>query len=291
MAVPLNRRDGAYFGTLCALDPAPSALNEEKIGVMKLLSNLISFELEAEEQHQQQAAALLDAQEASRFREQLMATIGHDLRTPITAIGLSAQLLQHDEALTEEQRELVDTIGTSASRSARMIDQLLDFTRARLSREIPLTRRPADLAEILDPIVQELRRAQPMITFHLALSGDLSGDWDVDRLARVVVNLAANAAQYGTPGRAVSISAAECGDAVTIEVHNEGTPIPPETAVRIFEPYERASDAGGGIGLGLYIVRRIVDAHHGTIAVESSSETGTLFRIVLPRVATDAVGT
>lgn len=103
------------------------------------------------------------------------------------------------------------------------------------------------------------------------------------------MNLVNNAVTYGAPGRPVLISVEQCGgEAMRLEVRNEGTPIAEENVERIFEPFQRASDAGGGIGLGLYIVRRIVEAHHGMIDVESSAESGTVFRIVLPRYASDA---
>ena len=288
MAVPLSRRDGAYFGTLCALDPLPAELSEDQIVAMELLSSLISYELEAEELRERQAAALLDAQEAARFREQLVATVGHDLRTPITAIGLAAQLLQSDPALTDDQRELADSVRASAARAGRLIEQVLDFTRARLSREIPLNRHPSDLGQTVEEIIEELRRVHPARTFHLRLKGDLTGEWDADRLGRVVANLANNAVAYGASDRPISIVVEGCdGDAVRIEVRNEGNPISPENIERIFEPFQRASDASGGIGLGLYIIKPIVDAHHGTIAVESSEPSGTVFGIVLPRAPSD----
>ena len=288
MAVPLSRRDGAYFGTLCALDPLPAELSEDQIVAMELLSSLISYELEAEELRERQAAALLDAQEAARFREQLVATVGHDLRTPITAIGLAAQLLQSDPALTDDQRELADSVRASAARAGRLIEQVLDFTRARLSREIPLNRKRSDLGRTVEEIINELRRVHPASTFDLRLKGDLTGEWDADRLGRVVANLANNAVAYGASNRPIAIAVEGCdGDAVRIEVRNEGNPISPENIERIFEPFQRASDASGGIGLGLYIIKRIVDAHHGTIGVESSEQSGTVFGIVLPRAASD----
>lgn len=132
--------------------------------------------------------------------------------------------------------------------------------------------------------MREVRTAHRDADFRLETSGNLVGEWDADRLAQVVSNLFGNAIHHGG-GTPVSITAQEEGDAVTLAVHNGGTPIPPEALPLIFEPFARgrAVSATGGIGLGLFIARAIVSAHGGEIDVTSSSEDGTTFTVRLPK--------
>jgi signal transduction histidine kinase len=163
-----------------------------------------------------------------------------------------------------------------------MIADLLDVTRARLGGSIPLTRRAADLQQVCEEAMIEIRAGQPEAVVRLQADGDLRGEWDPDRLAQLVSNLIGNAIQHGG-GTPVTLKAHEDGDSVTLAVHNGGPPVPPDVLPVVFEPLARGhgETAGHSIGLGLFIARAIVLAHGGDIQVSSSADAGTTFTVSL----------
>ena len=165
-----------------------------------------------------------------------------------------------------------------------MIADLLDLTRTRLGGTMPLQRHRADIQELCEEVVLETGAARPEAVLRLSASGNLTGNWDADRLAQAVSNLVGNAIQHGE-GTPVTITAHGEGDDVTLSVHNGGAPIPPTMLPSIFEPLARggAEGAAHGIGLGLFISRAIVSAHAGEITVTSSREHGTTFTVRLPK--------
>jgi hypothetical protein len=141
---------------------------------------------------------------------------------------------------------------------------------------------------VCEEVLLEVRAAYPEATVRLETRGNLIGQWDSDRLAQVVSNLAGNAVQHGG-GTAVSVVAHDDGDAVTVAVHNGGPPISPDVIPFIFEPLGRGQAAGDNpahsIGLGLFIARAVVSAHGGDIQLRSSGSEGTTFTVRLPRGA------
>ncbi|WP_241759649.1 GAF domain-containing sensor histidine kinase [Pyxidicoccus parkwayensis] len=230
------------------------------------------------------------ALQTARFGERLIAIVSHDLRNPLNAIQLSATQLLHSEALPERERRLVTRLARSADRMRRMISELLDFTRGRLGGGIPIQRAPGDLRAVVRQAVEELEAAWPERSLSVQVApGRYEGEWDADRLMQVVSNLGGNALQYGPPETPVTFRLSDVGDAVVLEVHNAGEPIPPETLPRLFDPFRRgvsaghAGGAGSGLGLGLYIVEQVVKGHGGRIQAESTAEAGTTFRVTLPR--------
>jgi PAS domain S-box-containing protein len=231
-------------------------------------------------------AARQEAERTARFSEMFIGVLGHDLRNPLSAVGTSAQLLLR-VANDERQRKPALRIVSSVERMARMIDQLLDFTRIRIGRGLELSPRSVNLGELGQQIAEETEEAhgRPIKTECL---GDLSGRWDGDRLAQVLANLLTNAARHGTPEKAISLRLdGRAAEAVTLAVSNGGQ-IPPELLPSIFEPFKsgniRPSTGGGNsLGLGLYITHAIVEAHGGTIDVASTEQEGTAFQIRLPR--------
>jgi signal transduction histidine kinase len=224
------------------------------------------------------------AVQTERFRDQFIGVLSHDLRTPLSAITAGAALLALPEDNSERRGRVAAVILNSAQRMERMIRDLLDLARANLGGSMPLMRRPANLQQVCDEALVEIRAAHPDAVLRLEAKGDLRGQWDPDRLAQVVSNLVGNAIQHGR-GTPVTLTAHDQGDSVTLTVHNGGTPIPPEVLPLVFEPLARgpADDASQGIGLGLFIARAIVAAHGGRIDVGSSSSAGTTFTVDLPK--------
>jgi PAS domain S-box-containing protein len=226
----------------------------------------------------------------AQFRERLIGIVSHDLRTPLTAISTGASLLLRTEGLPEKALRTVGRMSSSAERMARMIEDLLDFTRVRLGGGIPVQRTSADLYPVVRHAVEEVQMAFPARQVRLEAQGDFRGEWDEGRLAQVVGNLLKNALTYSPEDTRVTVGLHDEGAWVRLEVHNSNRagPIPPETLPTLFDPFRRgeASHTEGareGLGLGLYIAREIVAAHRGFIDVMSSEREGTVFTLRLPR--------
>ncbi len=226
-----------------------------------------------------------ETEETTRFREHFVGVVGHDLRNPLTAIITSAQILLRYGRLDEPQARVVNRIGSSAGRMARMIADLLDFARTRLGGSFPLHAVRTDLAELTGRTVEELIFAQPARTVRIDAAGDCWGSWDVGRMEQVVSNLVSNALQHGPEDGAVTVTLRGEAAVVILTTHNSGPPIPREVLPHIFEPGRIGDVQAGGLGLGLFIVQQIVLAHSGSIEARSSAAEGTTFTAVLPRKA------
>jgi signal transduction histidine kinase len=224
-------------------------------------------------------------------RELFLATLGHDLRTPLTAIIVSAELLARSGQLDAENEQLTAQMVSSGKVMAGMIRDLLDFTRTRLGAGMPVSAAPLDLKSLGLEVLEEFRAAHPERPIRFDWSGNTAGEWDAARLRQVLSNLIANAVEHGEPGSPIEMSARGEDADVLLTVTNRGPVIPLSALPTLFDPLmqiESHASAPGrrastGIGLGLYIVREIVMAHGGTIGVTSSEVTGTVFTVRLPR--------
>jgi signal transduction histidine kinase len=238
---------------------------------------------------QQLARELRERTETLRLNEMFTAVLGHDLRNPLNAVVTGAQLLQHrsdDPAVKSTAGKML----SSARRMGRMIDDMLDLARARLAGGIPLKRERADLAPLIDRVVHEHRAAAPDRPIAVSIEGDCWGDWDADRLAQVVSNLVGNAVRHGDASAPIKVTVDGAPGAVSVAVSNGGQ-IAADTLPYIFDPFrggERGLGRSEGLGLGLYIVQQLVQAHRGRIVVVSENGE-TTFRIELPRHALEVV--
>jgi signal transduction histidine kinase len=221
------------------------------------------------------------------FRERMMGILGHDLRNPLSAIAMAAELLMRTEDLTSDKVQSQSLrILRSASRMKEMIETLLGFTQVRSGGEISASPIAADLGEISRSAIEELRIVWPDRSIELEIRGDPRGIWDPSRLAQTVSNLVSNALSFGDRGHPVRVSVDGAGPDVALSVHNAGTPIPAAAIPVLFQPFRRGvleDKSPRGLGLGLYIADQIVRAHAGTISVESSETEGTTFTVRLPR--------
>jgi signal transduction histidine kinase len=220
----------------------------------------------------------------SRFRDRFFGMLGHDLRGPINAIHLSANLLASNKERDVDELRYVNRISKSCEHLNRMVRDIIDFTRGRLGEPMNITRMTADLGTILRDIIDEVQCAEPNVAIEFAANGDLTGEWDSERLSQLLWNLVTNAIQHGR-AKHVAVRAAQANGQVLIEVHNEGPPIPQEIMANLFNPLglEAAAEQHHvGLGLGLFICNEIVKAHDGAITAVSTPDAGTTFTVRLP---------
>lgn len=221
-------------------------------------------------------------------REIFLAILGHDLRNPLAALKLAAYVLSRNERLDARASKIADEMISTVDQMDGLILDLLDFALSRMGHGIPITRAEMNLGQLCCSGVAGMQASHPLRTIRCTAHGDLDGNWDARRLWQVVSNLLGNAVQYGAKDTPIDLTVTDEGSEVVINIHNEGTPIPPNRIISLFRPMSRRLDLGtvyraDNIGLGLYIVREIVTAHAGSVHVESSLEAGTDFTVRLPR--------
>lgn len=221
-------------------------------------------------------------------REIFLAILGHDLRNPLSALKLGAQVLSQNKSLDDSSSKLAgEMIGTANQMDGLILD-LLDFAVTRMGHGIPIETADMNLEGLCRTGVAEMQTAHPLRTIRCTATGNLAGKWDSRRLWQLISNLLGNAIQYGATDMPVDLTVTGEASDVVINVHNDGEPIPPARVTSLFRPMSRRLYQGivhrpGNIGLGLYIVREIVAAHAGSVQVTSSLENGTDFTVRLPR--------
>jgi PAS domain S-box-containing protein len=230
-----------------------------------------------------------EAQEAARVREDFLSVAGHELRTPLTSLQFQLYSLRRRLAAgqTEKAADLVERLSKEIERLARLTEELLDVTQV-TSGHLSLELREADLAEIARETAERLRAAAARVGSEIRVEArePTLGVWDHSRLDQVVTNLLENAVKFGE-GRPIEISVESDREFARLIVRDHGIGISPADQLKIFERFERAVSrrSYGGMGLGLWISRQIVEAHGGRIAVSSEPGGGSTFRMDLPRRA------
>jgi len=228
-------------------------------------------------------------QDIDQSKEMFIAILGHDLRTPLGAIITSSQFMLDTGTLDTPHPALTTSILRSARRMNAMVGDLLDFTRIRLGQGVPIVREDADMATMVRHAVEEMAAARPESVLELDTAGDARGQWDEARIGQVLANLLGNAVEYGAPNAPIRVAVRGEATDVVVLVHNRGPAIPTTELHGLFSPLKRLRSGGvtgrasSNLGLGLYIAERIVTAHSGTIAVQSSDAAGTTFTVRLPR--------
>jgi PAS domain S-box-containing protein len=221
-----------------------------------------------------------------RLRQEWTAMVAHDIRHPVATISLAAQLLREGLKSAPSVRRWVEDIISDSRRLDRMIADLLDESRIETGR-LSVRRQRADVASLVAGIVARLGRAYPERAIRFSQSGRLPAmELDPGRADQVLTNLITNAAKYGYEGTEIGVELVGRDDAVELTVINQGPGIPAEDLPRVFDRFYRTAGARvagkEGLGLGLYIVRGIVEAHGGRIWAESDPGRTTRFHIVLP---------
>jgi PAS domain S-box-containing protein len=238
-----------------------------------------------------------DLRQAVHARDEFLAIASHELRTPLTALQLHLENLMRavqrapGEALTTGrlERTTVSAVAQSA-RMAALIEEMLDVSRIAEGR-LPLAYEDVDLEAVVRESVERVRRvaADGGSPIELTAEGPQPGRWDRERLEQVMTNLLSNAIKYGDR-KPITVVLAGDGEHVRITVEDRGIGIPRAHQARIFERFERAVSARnyGGLGLGLWTCKRIVEALGGEIDVDSEPGQGAVFTVTLPRFPRDA---
>jgi signal transduction histidine kinase len=222
---------------------------------------------------------------AMRVQQRLMGIVSHDLRNPLSAVLGSAWSLGRQD-LPADARRAVQRTASAARRMHRLIRDVLDWSRAHAGAAIPVMPKETDLAELCSRVAEDLDRPVGE-RIRLACEGDARAVVDPDRMEQVVANLLSNALRYAPPNRPVRLRVIGGARDVSIAVSDDGPGIAPEVRVGLFEPFRPVApgDArgGGGVGLGLFIVRTIAEAHGGLVRVDTSLGVGTTFVVQVPR--------
>jgi two-component system sensor histidine kinase/response regulator len=250
-----------------------------------ILQNKADVFFQLYRQRQQLAQELHNRTETLRLNEMFSALFAHDLRNPLSAILASAQVIKR-RAGDPNMEEAAARILSSGNRMSRLIEDMLDLSRARLAGGIAVKPEPADFRALVERVLREHHAAAPERIIETDYTGDFSGRWDAERMAQVASNLIGNALKHGDAAASVQVRLdGTQKDAVLLFVTNRGT-IPAELLEHLFDPFrgtQRPAGRGEGLGLGLYIVFQIVKAHRGDVEVKTGAGNQTVFRVQVPR--------
>jgi PAS domain S-box-containing protein len=272
-----QRSDGSTF-------PVEVNSRGQTIGGQRMLLSVVRdisahCRLEAERE-----TLIATTRRALELREEFLVVASHELRAPVTNVSLHLQqMLRQLERCTGDPRLTSATQDALAevTRLSTLISTLLDAQQ--VAGEIVLARGAVDLADLVHDIASRLRRRAELVgsSLHVTVPA-IRGDWDRLRIEQVLTNLLVNALKYGA-GKPIEVLGQHDDTHALVEIRDRGIGIAAEDADRIFEKFARAVPrAYGGLGLGLYITRRLVEAHGGTISVESALGQGSTFRVRLP---------
>ena len=227
------------------------------------------------------------AVEASR--NVFLGILGHDLRTPLGAILLGADMLRRSEQVGERGNKVAGQIYSSVQRASQIVGDLLDLTRCQMGPGIPVKRVDVDLAPICERIVEEMQAFHPDAHLTYEAQKPAVGAFDGARMEQVFSNIISNAVHHGDIHSPIKVRLAVSADNLVFTVHNHGAPIAEDVLPFIFNPMGRFSQRSviehgptEGLGLGLFIASEIVASHQGFVEVESNLESGTVFRVTVP---------
>ncbi len=278
MVVPLVSR-GENLGAVIAVAPDATPFRSDDVGLFVALARHASLAID-------NARLYSESQQAVRAREEVLAIVSHDLRNPLHTVMLGASLLQTSESLAGEEREQVETIGLSAKRMSRLIEDLLDVTRLEGGKRLPIQPEPVEVSSLLGEAYELFKAQAAASRVRLQCEGGENlppVHADRHRVMQVLSNLMGNSLKFTPAGGSISCRADAWGSEVLITVADTGPGIPKEHLGDIFSPYWQAKRAERlGAGLGLPIAKGIVESHGGRIWVESQPGEGTKFFFTLP---------
>ena len=297
IGVPILLEDGRLYGTLCAVDPEAHELTPQQAELLVVLARIVATQIERDRElaarieAERRAEELYRAeQEAVRERESLISIASHELKNPLAAMLVYAHVLHRRMArapgTSSRDQEAIGAVVEQGERLNAMLGELLDISR--LDRDqFTITCVSLDFAELVERVVADM---QPTFEEHtvevtirerpLLVSGDRG------RLAQVVNNLLTNAVKYSRAGTRIEVQVETLGEQACLQVQDEGIGIPESAMPQLFHRFYRAPNGAAqsinGLGIGLYVVKEIVDRHGGSISVDSREGEGSTFTVCLP---------
>ena len=227
-------------------------------------------------------------EESRRLRDVFVGVLGHDLRDPVSTAMNCTEILLMPEVDEPTRERTTAAALRSLARIAGMIDYLLDFARTNLGDQLPISPAPMSMSALCQEIVEAAAMSAPHREILLLLEGEVSGIWDAGRIKQALMNLVRNAIVYGDDQLPVTVTVQSESDGVALSVHNHGRPISPEEQLVIFKPLtrgvnsDRPRKADDSLGLGLFVVEKVAEAHGGGVEILSNDTDGTKFTLRLP---------
>jgi signal transduction histidine kinase len=283
---------GRPLGVLAVFTTQASApFSAEEVQILELFAGQAAVAIENARLFDMatQARAM---EELDRLKSEFISTVSHELRTPLTYIQGYAELLRERQFEAQTFEQVIDEIHSASIRMGRLVDDLLDLSRLEAGR-LELVEQDVHLGELLENAVAAARLQAPQRQFDLKVDRLPTLTGDPDRLRQVVDNLLSNAQRYA-PSGSITVQAEAHDGGVRVQVIDQGPGIPTEDQSRVFEPFYRGARSvvlplrGGGLGLA--IVRRLVEAHGGRVGVKSRRDQGSAFWFTLPLARTQDSG-
>jgi len=293
LILPLRtRREVLGALVIAATDPS-RAMTDEKLPLAEELASRAAIAIDNAKLYTEQVEARRKVEDLSRLKDEFLSIASHELRTPVTSIKgytqLAKTLIRENDLATSE--EYLDVALDQIDRMSRLILELLDVSRIETGR-LEIRREPIQWSTFVHDVVRRHHTAVSDRRFHLNVPDDnkvVIGDRD--RLEQVVGNLLENAVKYSPDGSEIFVAVEDKGHEVVTAVSDRGMGIPPDELNQVFERFHRGRQVSstnyGGLGLGLYITKQIVERHGGTIWVESKEGNGTTFHFSLPVATAD----
>ncbi len=295
VSLPIRRKDGSFFGTLCAIDPEPRMVKDDQVlSMFRLFAKMIGQVLDTDDALSRSHDALSRShgelsheRTLAEIQEQFIAILAHDLRNPVNSLTAGLRMMERHE-IDEPARDLVELMRASVNRMGLLIENLLDQARKRSGGGIVIERAPTrNLAASLRQIIAELQPVAPDQPIDADLDLDTAVVCDLPRVSQLFSNLLANAITHGSGGMPVEVGARATPDTFVLWVANRGEKIADEMLPTLFQPFERRRDRPSreGLGLGLFIASEIAKGHGGTLSVDSE-EGRTAFTFRMPNSGT-----
>ena len=261
----------------------------DEVRLIESVGQELRVAIAAAEAYERQRAAVAELERLNRAKSDFVSIVSHEFRTPLTGIQGFSEMMRSEDLTVEEMREYAGDINKDAHRLNRMINEMLDLDKMESGR-MQLHREPVDLNNVVSEAVNRVRPNAPQHPVSVRLDplvGEMSGDRD--KLTQVIANLLNNAVKYSPNGGEIVVSTRLEGNTSHVVVRDHGMGIPKEALEAIFERYGRVESPATrhiqGTGLGLPIVRQIVQLHGGTVWAESTVGAGSVFHVILPRSA------
>jgi signal transduction histidine kinase len=286
VGVPMLGADAHVFGTLCAVDPEAHTLTPQQIDLLIVLARVLVTYIERDREIAERQQINAQLEQLSAGKSHFVSIISHEFRTALTGIQGFSEMMRDEQLSLEEMKEYATDINKEAKRLNRMITEMLDLDRME-SGHMNLNLQLVDLNRLITNVVSNIQCNAAQHQIILQLEPRLpSLTADCDKLIQVVTNLLSNAIKYAPKGGEIMVTTEQNDDSVHIRVRDQGIGIAPEEIDSVFERFRRAqSDATRyipGTGLGLPIVRQIIEIHGGRVWVESVLGEGSTFHVTLP---------